>query len=99
MIEVREKSGFFSDNGGWIRPLAAAFILLIAPKLMQTFGGSSSGFLIPLCSIIALIAVVYAGIRARMAETLLAKVVSHLAVLVCLLMVAVQLFHLVLFAS
>ena len=92
MITTQGKSGFFANNGAWIKPLIAALIFLTAPKVMQTLGGVDSGFLIPLCSVAAFGATVFAGFKARMTETLSAKIVSHVAVLACLFLVAVQFF-------
>lgn len=82
-----------NDNGDWIRPLLSAFILTVAPWLALTFGGIHSDYLMPLCSIAALVALVIAGVKARMTDTLLAKIVSHLAVLACLFVLGVQFFH------
>jgi len=93
MISTQEKTGFFADNSGWIRPLVAALILMVGPKMAQTFGGFSSDYLIPICSLAALVAVVFAGFKARMTYTLSAKIVSHLAVLACLFLLAVQFFR------
>lgn len=93
MISTQEKMGFFAENSGWIRPLVAALILMIGPKTAQNFGGMSSEYLIPICSLAALVAVVFAGFKARMTHTLSAKIVSHLAVLTCLFLLAVQFFR------
>ena len=73
MIDAqKEKVGFFAENSRWIQPLIAAFILLVAPIMADQFGG----FKIPniVTGSLAVVAMVFAGIMARMTATLAAKI-------------------------
>ncbi|NBA95248.1 hypothetical protein [Pseudomonas sp. R5(2019)] len=74
----KEKAGFFAENIRWIQPLIAAFILLAAPGIADQFGG----FKIPVIvsGSFALLAIVYAGIMARLTDTLAAKIFIYVAI-------------------
>jgi hypothetical protein len=79
MIEIhKEKAGFFAENSRWIQPLVAAFILLVAPIIADQFGG----FKIPniVTGSLAVVAVVFAGIMARLTDTLAAKIFMYLII-------------------
>ena len=91
MMGMSSKSGFFAGNSDWIRPLIAAVILLIAPNLALTFTGMDGGYIIPLCSGVALVALVVAGLKARLSETLVGKLISYSAVLAGFVIAAAQL--------
>lgn len=73
MIDAqKQRVGFFAENSRWIRPLIAALILLAVPIIADQFGG----FKIPtvVTSSMAIVALVFAAIMARMTATLAAKV-------------------------
>jgi hypothetical protein len=71
-------TGFYELNKRWLQPLIAAVILLMAPVIMATvFGGPE----IPLymTAPLALAALVYAGVMARLTGTVAAKVAMFIA--------------------
>lgn len=79
MIDAqKEKVGFFAENSRWIQPLIAVLILLVAPIMADQFGG----FKIPniVTDSLAVVAMVFAGIMARMTDTLAAKIFMWLII-------------------
>lgn len=79
MIDTqKEKAGFLAENSRWIQPLIAAFILFVAPIIADQFGG----FKIPLMvtGSFALLALLCAGIMARLTDTLAAKIFMYLII-------------------
>lgn len=79
MIDTPKSNvGFFAENSRWIQPLIAAFILLVAPIIADQFGG----IIIPsiVTGSIALLALVYAGLMARLTDTLAAKIFMYIII-------------------
>ncbi|HCA5884921.1 TPA: hypothetical protein MXV08_004042 [Pseudomonas aeruginosa] len=71
-------SGFYEQNKRWVQPLVAALILLMAPVIMGTVLGGPD---IPLhmTAPIALAALVYTGLMARLTDTVAAKAAMFIA--------------------
>jgi uncharacterized membrane protein YccC len=79
MIDAqKEKVGFFAENSRWIQPLIVAFIFLVAPNLADQYGGFKINIIVT--GSLAVAAMVFAGIMARMTDTLAAKIFMWLIV-------------------
>lgn len=79
MIDTQsEKTGFFAENSRWIQPLIAAFIFLVAPIMADQFGGVKIPNVVT--GLLAVLAVIFAGIMARMTDTLSAKIFTYVVI-------------------
>ncbi|KPG82274.1 hypothetical protein [Pseudomonas sp. RIT-PI-o] len=90
MIDAqKQKSGFFAENIRWVRPLIIALILQVVPGIADQLGGikmPSAVFLL-----LGLLAMVYAGIMARLTDTLAAKIFTYIVIAAAVIVLGVKL--------
>lgn len=90
MLDVKkQKSGFLTENIRWVRPLIIAFILQVVPSVADLL----SGIKIPsdVFVVLGLLALVYAGIMARLTDTLAAKIFTYVVMAAAVIVLVMKL--------